>query len=515
VKKVIYFLFFYFSVNILLAQSDSLNTKLVYNKFTYVNGKIASEGYLKNDKPTGFWKSYYQTGVLKSEGKWKNNKLDSIWIFYNQLGDTIEKINYFLGKKNGYHYSYFKNRKFKNKIFSKELYLNGKKNDKSVFYYSNGSIKNVIPYENNKKQGIGYEYSIDKNIITIFRYRGNELIESESINRYNNESQKNGVWKEFYSNGILKDEKNYLNGKLDGYLKLYNDSGKLIEVLKYKNGEVDLQSNDFDSEIEIKEEYDISNNLIFRGSLKNNKKIGIQRYFNTKGKVIKSQTFNIRGNLVSEGVVLKTGKKEGDWIYYYSDHQKQSEGKYLRGNKNGKWIYYYQNGKIQQTGFYANGKFKGAWKWYYETGELLKEEFYIYGKPDGEAIEYTVFADIISKGNYIEGMKEGEWIYRIGDQKYKGKYVMDTKDGLWKSYYLQEESLSFEGKYLQGNPDGKHVYFYPDGSIMEERYYSEGEKVKSWSKYDENGKLIIVVQYKNGIEYKINGVKVNLNKEDN
>jgi antitoxin component YwqK of YwqJK toxin-antitoxin module len=49
---------------------------------------------------------------------------------------------------------------------------------------------------------------------------------------------------------------------------------------------------------------------------------------------------------------------------------------------------------------------------------------------------------------------------------------------------------------------------------MEERYYMDGEKVKSWSKYDKNGKLIIVVQFKNGKEYKINGVKVNLNRED-
>lgn len=513
-KKIFFFILFYFLVSNLFAQSDSLNSELVYNKFTYANGKIASEGFLQNNKPTGYWKSYYQTGILKSEGKWNNNSLDSIWIFYDQLGDSIEKINYFMGKKNGYHYIYFKNGKFKNKIYSKELYVNGERNGKSYFYFGNGKIKNVVPYVNNKKHGVGYEYDNDQNIITIFRYRNNVLIEHENINRFNDENQKNGVWKEFYENGILKEEKNYLNGKLNGYFKLYNESGKLLEVYKYKNGEVDLSSNDMDSDIEIKEEYDKNDNIVFRGSFKKNIPIGIHRYFNLKGKVIKSQTFDIRGNLIAEGVVLKTGRKDGEWINYFLNKKKQSEGKYSKGNKNGKWTYYYENGKVQQVGSYANGKYTGTWKWYYATGELLKEEFYIYGKLDGEAIEYTVLGEIISKGNYIDGLKEGEWIYRVGDQKFQGKYVMDTKDGVWKSYYLQEEQKSFEGRFVQGNPDGKHVYFYPDGSIMEERYYMDGEKVKSWSKYDKNGKLIIVVQFKNRKEYKINGVKVNLNRED-
>ncbi len=126
------------------------------------------KGYLKDNKPVGYWKSYYITGVLKSEGKWLNNKLDSIWIFYDQVGDTIEKINYYLGQKNGYQYKFYKTDNSKNKIFSKELYVNGKRNDKSYFYYENGNVKKLIPYVNDKKQGIGFEY--DKNGKYNFNY---------------------------------------------------------------------------------------------------------------------------------------------------------------------------------------------------------------------------------------------------------------------------------------------------------------------------------------------------------
>jgi antitoxin component YwqK of YwqJK toxin-antitoxin module len=517
VKNLVLIILIIFCNKVLIAQIDSIqsDTNKVYKEFKYKNGNISSKGYLENNKPTGFWKSYYITGVIKSEGKWKNNKLDSIWIFYDQIGDTLQKINYFQGKKNGYHFKYFKEENYKNIIASKELYINGKRNDKSLYYFNTGNIKMSVPYVDDKKQGIGFEYDINKNIISIIRYRNNEIIVEENINRYNKEGNKEGIWKEFYTNGILKTEKNYINGKLNGYSKIFNEEGKLLESIKYKNNEVDTKSNDFDINIEIKEEYDEQNNIKFQGSYNKNLPIGIHRFFNSKGLVIKSKTYNIKGELVAEGIVLKSGIETGDWIYYYENGKKKAQGKFINGKKNGEWKYFYNNGRIQQTGSYTGSKLSGIWKWYYETGELLKEEYFIYGQLDGEAAEYNKLGNIISKGNYIEGNKEGEWNYIIGDQKYIGKYVFNEKNGEWISYYIDKDKISFKGKFLQGKEDGKHEYYYPNGTLKEERYFEEGKKIKTWSKYKENGDLIIVVQFKDGKEYKINGIKVNSNNTDN
>jgi len=74
--------------------------------------------------------------------------------------------------------------------------------------------------------------------------------------------------------------------------------------------------------------------------------------------------------------------------------------------------------------------------------------------------------------------------------------------------------LAFSGNFVQGNEDGKHVYYYPNGNVKEERYYDAGIKIRNWTKYHENGELLLVVQYRDGIEYKINGVKINLNQEE-
>lgn len=514
-KKIILLILTISLYEYILAQNDSLETMNIFKQFYYPNGNISSEGYLKDDNPVGFWKSYYITGVKKSEGKWLNKKLDSTWIFYDQVGDTTEKINYYHGQKNGYQYKFYKSDNNKNRLYSRELYVNGQRNNMAYYYYENGNIKREVPYLNDKKQGLGFEYDINDNIISIIRYRNNEIIEQENINHYNSEGEKDGIWRNYYENGNIKDEKIYLNGKLNGYYKLYNEEGKLIEAIKYKSGELDLESKDFETNIEIKEEYDENENLIFQGSYKNNIPIGIHRFFNNKGKVIKSTTYDINGNKIAEGKVLMNGNEDGEWVYYYENRNKNAVGTYNNGNKTGKWTYYYPNERIKQTGTYNNGKFSGAWKWYYSTGEILKEENYIYGKLEGEITEFSESGDTISKGNYIEGYKEGEWLYQIGDQKLIGNYVMDLKDGDWKSYYINNKKISFEGRYIQGNEDGKHIYYYTNGKIKEERYYDEGIKVKSWSKYNEQGELIIVIQFKEGKEYKINGIKVNIDKNDN
>ena len=496
------------------SQNDSLSTKQDYKQYFYSTGKISSEGYLKDNKPTGYWISYYNTGIKRSEGKWKNNKLDSTWIFYDFLGDTTEKIDYYEGNKNGFQLVYFKEEENKNKVRAKELFVTGKRNGKSYYYHTNGNVHLEISYLDDKKHGLSYEYNKEGEIISIIRYRYNEKIVHEQINRYNEKNQKEGVWKDFYENGQVKEEKNYKEDKLHGIYKHFNEKGDLLQIVQYKEGNIDTADTSVNIDIDIKETYDNNGNKIFEGSYKGITPIGVHRTFNEKGKVIKSITYNINGEIESEGIVLINGKEEGNWKYFYENGTAKAEGKFNNGEKTGKWKYYYPNGKLQQTGDYTNGKLSGIWVWYYDTGELLREEYYIYGKLDGEATEFDKLGNVIAKGNYMEGYKEGEWIYRSGDQTEKGNYVMGEKNGVWKSFYKETEELAYSGKFVQGAADGKHIYYYPNGSVKEERYYDTGTKIKNWTKYYENGELLLVVQYRDGIEYKINGVKINLNQEE-
>ena len=140
-RNILYFVLFIFLIigNSALKGQENLLNQNGFNRFYYPNGQVSSEGNMVDGKPDGFWKTYYVSGVLKSEGNRKNNLLDSIWVFYSLSADTIKKINYIYGKKNGYYYTYdYQNiNKPEGYIYSRELFVNDMKEGKSFYYYDN------------------------------------------------------------------------------------------------------------------------------------------------------------------------------------------------------------------------------------------------------------------------------------------------------------------------------------------------------------------------------------------
>ncbi|MFM9057157.1 MAG: toxin-antitoxin system YwqK family antitoxin, partial [Bacteroidota bacterium] len=89
-----------FTVALLTAFGVQAQDSLV--TFRYPNGIISSEGFFKNGKPDGYWKSYYENGGLKSEGNRRGGLLDSLWKFYDEQGKKSSDIHYREGQKNGW-----------------------------------------------------------------------------------------------------------------------------------------------------------------------------------------------------------------------------------------------------------------------------------------------------------------------------------------------------------------------------------------------------------------------------
>src|ERR1700761_1149444 len=86
--------------------SSGQTAKEGYNKLYDANGKLSSEGTIRNGKPDGYWKTYYENGKIKSEGNRKDYVLDSVWNFYTAKGLMYVSFTYKNGKKNGFKYSY-------------------------------------------------------------------------------------------------------------------------------------------------------------------------------------------------------------------------------------------------------------------------------------------------------------------------------------------------------------------------------------------------------------------------
>lgn len=505
----------FFPVRNLLGQDNIIPNG--FNKIFYPNGKISSEGYMRNGQPDGYWRTYYPSGVLKSEGNRKNHLLDSIWIFYNEAGDTLQKVNYIMGKRNGYTLGYLVQPGMdpmqRGSIGSRELYVNDKKEGPSFYFYANGKLKEEVQYTGNKKHGITKEFDNAGTLITLQRFNNGVLVERERLNRTDNKGLKQGIWKTYYASGSVRSEVNYKDDILEGVYKEYDENGNIQLLLEYAKGVLVQKADTAELEIEIRNQLDEAGNVVYSGSYRRNIPVGIHRMFDKTGTVINAFLYNDEGIKLGEGIITNEGKKEGDWKYFNVDATLRAKGKFANNLEQGNWNYYFANGKTEQAGTYKNGKINGLWKWYYSNGELKREEEYFEGKEEGISVEYDTLGSIITSGSYFDGMKEGEWLYKAGDYSEKGKYTGDLKDGKWQAFY-NDGTLKYEGDFVQGNPDGEHMFYYPNGRIKEANYYVMGISEKNWKKYDENGQLLISITYKDNREYRINGEKVEFAAND-
>ncbi len=483
--------------NILIVKGQNIKDTTEYKIFYYPSGIKSSEGNLLNGIPEGYWKTYHENGTIKSEGNRKNFELDSIWKFYNEEGKVILEINYQNGFKQGIRKTTTENEIIEEN-FEKDI-----KQGLTKHYFLDGKIKKEIFFEKGKEKGISKEYSQEGLVIVITEYKNGIVIRRENINRTDRNKRKQGVWKYFYENGELKSEGFYVNGKKNGYFKEYSPDGILKNITKYLDDEIQTDVPEL-TKYEIRTDYYPDGNIKVIGSYKDGLPEGIRREYGTDGKVINSYIFE-KGKIFGEGIVDEKGMKQGFWKEFYENGILKSEGNYKDNIKTDIWKFYTETEKLKQTGkFNKNGFQTGEWKWFYENGNLQKTENFTNGILEGLTEEYDENGNLISKGNYEEGQEDGFWFFTTTNYKQEGNFSYGRRNGIWKHYY-DSGQLKFEGNFIDDYPDGKHLYYWENGKTKEERIYIMGKPEGTWRKYDENGVLFIYIDYKRGFEYRYDG----------
>ena len=470
------------------------------NVFYHENGKIASEGNMRNGNPDGYWKTYWETGELKSEGNRKNFELDSLWVFYDEAGKISLEINYLNGKKEGIR------RTIRESEILEENFSNDIKQGLTIYYYPDGKIMRTIPFENGLENGFAREFSPDGTVITMIEYRRGFVLDRENINRKDRNGLKQGKWKFFYASGKVKTEGVYRDDKRNGYFKEYDEKGLLTDVSKYVN-DVRQEAPPELVKLDIRTDYYPDGKVKTRASYKGDVPEGVRREYAPGGEVVSAYTFS-KGNMVAEGIIDDEGIKDGPWKEFYADGSLRAEGLYRNGSRIGKWKFYHPNASLEQEGNYNNqGNTDGLWKWYYDDGLLLREENYLNGNSEGIFTEFDDSGSPIIQGEYVEGMEEGFWKYQHGDHREEGTYRSGMRNGDWK-YYYDDGQLSFQGSFIDDNSNGRHIWYWPNGKKKDEGEYIMGMKTGDWIKYNEDGSIFMVISYKNGVEKKYDGVKI-------
>ena len=483
----------------------SLESKAQITKFYFDNGKISSEGLMRDGKPDGYWKTYYQDGGLKTEGNRKNFKLDSVWIFY-RTDSTIERsISYLEDLKNGIEKVY----DVKGKVKEQFTYKNNIKDGSATYFYDTGEVAKTLNFVNNKEEGKGLEFEKDGRVITLITYRNGFLYATEKINRYNENGKRSGIWRDLYPNAIIKEEGNWTNGLRNGVFKFFDRKGELQKMEKYVDGVLD--ANDGETAIlDIRKEFFDDGKVKNIGSYREGKKWGTFREFDQNGKEVNGFIFE-NDLKVGEGLIDTIGRRQGTWKLFFPDGGTMAEGSYLNGKREGAWTYFFKSGKPEQRGTFKEDYYTGSWKWFFSSGSVHREENFRKGKEDGHLIEYDSLGNILTEGDYVDGLKTGIWRLTVNDHTEMGSYADGELNGEWIWLYENGEK-AFQGEFQNGIPIGKHKYWHHSGQLKMKGEYAGGELDGRWDYFNENGTLEIQIEYEAGQAIRYNGQKLKLPK---
>lgn len=467
-----------------------------YQQFTYPSGHVSSEGWLRDGKPDGLWKTYYESGQLKSIGKRTDFLLDSTWVFFAENGDTTLIVNYKKDLKNGLRFT------FSETEIMEEPFFNDVRQGEGKCYDKKGHVLQTVTYKNGLEEGISPIFDTTGLLREIVTYRKGFVMTRESLNRYDREGKRHGYWKTFFDDWSLHTECYYKHGLREGFYKEYDEKGNLKKIIKFVNDVEQVLEPDMKPLI-VQHEYYPNGKVKREASFRDGKREGVWREFDEDGNVINSQTYH-NGGLVSEGVVGTDGKRRGEYKEFFADSTLRAEGLFIDGLRSGEWKFYYQNGKLQEVGSYKDGEPDGVWTWYHDNGQKQIEEQFYKGLHNGSYKEYDAKGNIIVSGTYFDGMKNGKWVEQIGDMRTEGEYRNDKQVGEWVSYY-DNDKMAFHGKFNAGYPDGEHFFYYQNGKLSEVQSYSAGVKHGDWKKYLDTGELYFTVTYDQGKEVKYDG----------
>ncbi|MDZ4823538.1 MAG: toxin-antitoxin system YwqK family antitoxin [Flavobacteriales bacterium] len=206
---------------------------------------------------------------------------------------------------------------------------------------------------------------------------------------------KEGTWQLYNTGGIRIGEENYLHGSLHGTCRYNYPSGKLYQVVEYKNGLKDGPSIEYFEDGVKKLECTYKNDM-YDGSIKH--------YFPS-------------GALQFTGQYL-SGLKDGTWTMFNTSPKVEMIVSYKLGDEvkriymNGTFVEHYEGGIPKSEYNYENGKKDGPFEEWYDKGEFQLVPGSLDTRDGAPTMtEKLVGAQLAVKGDYLNDQLEGEVIY--------------------------------------------------------------------------------------------------------
>lgn len=300
-------------------------------------------------------------------------------------------------KPDGLHYRTYA----KGELYYVGEFVNGKPAPEKEFYY----------YHKTKPGAVMaiHQFTDDVNVVDATIYHENGF--PEASGRYVSQ-KKEGPWKFYDLQGVLKNVSQYEDDKLNGESVTYHLNGRIYKSEVYED--------------------DVPNGPW-------------SEYYDD-------------GTIKAEGS-NKDGIPDGAIKHYHPNGILMIQGQYSKGLMDGVWIKFHSNGKIEVTTKYKDGREIAVRR---ENGTFM--DYWPSGVPKSE-YEYE---DGKKNGPFEEWYEMGEWIR-------KPKEDSDGSQGLEFIDTLVGTQLSRKGDYMNDKLEGEIIYYDRDGRITKVEHYANGE----------------------------------------
>ncbi|WP_233098781.1 toxin-antitoxin system YwqK family antitoxin [Aureibaculum flavum] len=204
-------------------------------------------------------------------------------------------------------------------------------------------------------------------IFLIVAILGSQLsFSQDDSNQLDENGNRHGVWKKYYSNSRIRYRGTFEHGKEVGTFKYYSAAQS-----DYPNVIKKFESNDGIADVSF---YSDEGLLLSSGKMDGKKRVGKWQYFHEDGKTIMSEE-----NYVD-------GKLEGDYKTFYN------------------------TGKPTEVGYFKNGKLDSVYRKYSIKGHLYQHFNYKNGLLNGKAVYYNrKTGELTTKGEFKDDKKVGTW----------------------------------------------------------------------------------------------------------
>lgn len=194
--------------------------------------------------------------------------------------------------------------------------------------------------------------------------------------------------------------------------------------------------------------YPNSSVLIYQGSFKDDRPIGVFNYYFPDG-ALKAK--------IEHG--LPGGKSAVQ--LYFDNGQVLSDGFYKQEKKDSLWFNYAQSGELMSAENYKNDLLNGKALYYYKEGQVLEHKL---------QVERRV--------QYLDGKLHGKYqsYFYNGKLKQEGSYERGLKQGLW-SEYNSKGVLIGTMKYVNDFLHGWVITYDEAGQVLNKTLYLDGQKL--------------------------------------